>query len=97
MLKIQVRLPHPAPVAQHLQKVVGKPRSILILCPFVVTVPGISATPTEENLRYFQVIIIGPMQSPFEGELHFSFVRLQLRSRSQRARTAGGHWAGSVR
>ena len=30
-------------------------------------VPGISATPTETNLRYFQVIIIGPMQSPFEG------------------------------
>eukprot|EP01051_Picozoa_sp_SAG22_P032512 SAG22_NODE_13752_length_396_cov_0.696970_1_plen_69_part_01 len=30
-------------------------------------VPGISATPTEDNLRYFQVIIIGPVQSPYEG------------------------------
>ncbi|RUS20289.1 ubiquitin-conjugating enzyme E2 N [Endogone sp. FLAS-F59071] len=29
--------------------------------------PGISATPHEENLRYFDVIIAGPSQSPFEG------------------------------
>jgi len=30
-------------------------------------VPGISATASAENARYFMVIIIGPMQSPFEG------------------------------
>jgi ubiquitin-conjugating enzyme E2 N len=30
--------------------------------------PGISATPHEENLRYFDVIIAGPGQSPFEGK-----------------------------
>ncbi|KAI8144704.1 ubiquitin-conjugating enzyme E2 N [Fennellomyces sp. T-0311] len=29
--------------------------------------PGISATPHEDNLRYFDVIIAGPTQSPFEG------------------------------
>ncbi|CAJ0642933.1 16446_t:CDS:2, partial [Entrophospora sp. SA101] len=29
--------------------------------------PGISAIPHEENLRYFDVIIAGPTQSPFEG------------------------------
>lgn len=29
--------------------------------------PGISATPSEDNLRYFQVSILGPQQSPFEG------------------------------
>jgi ubiquitin-conjugating enzyme E2 N len=29
--------------------------------------PGISATPHEDNLRYFDVIIAGPGQSPFEG------------------------------
>ncbi|ORY00695.1 ubiquitin-conjugating enzyme E2 N [Basidiobolus meristosporus CBS 931.73] len=29
--------------------------------------PGISATPHEDNLRYFDVIIAGPSQSPFEG------------------------------
>jgi len=29
--------------------------------------PGISATPHEENLRYFNVIIAGPAGSPFEG------------------------------
>ncbi|CAG8623847.1 3697_t:CDS:2, partial [Racocetra fulgida] len=28
--------------------------------------PGISAKPHEENLRYFDVIIAGPSQSPFE-------------------------------
>ncbi|KAI8854429.1 putative ubiquitin-conjugating enzyme E2 [Chytridium lagenaria] len=29
--------------------------------------PGISAKPHEDNLRYFDVIIAGPGQSPFEG------------------------------
>ncbi|KAI9104533.1 ubiquitin-conjugating enzyme [Phlyctochytrium arcticum] len=29
--------------------------------------PGISALPHEDNLRYFDVIISGPEQSPFEG------------------------------
>jgi len=29
--------------------------------------PGISATPAEDNLRYFSVIIAGPSGSPFEG------------------------------
>ncbi|KAJ3295305.1 Ubiquitin-conjugating enzyme 13 [Rhizoclosmatium sp. JEL0117] len=29
--------------------------------------PGISATPHEDNLRYFDVVISGPSSSPFEG------------------------------
>ena len=29
--------------------------------------PGISASPSEDNLRYFHVIILGPSQSPYEG------------------------------
>ncbi|WFD30349.1 E2 ubiquitin-conjugating enzyme [Malassezia sp. CBS 17886] len=29
--------------------------------------PGIVATPHEDNLRYFDVVISGPAQSPFEG------------------------------
>ncbi|GLC39459.1 Ubiquitin-conjugating enzyme E2 36 [Pleodorina starrii] len=29
--------------------------------------PGISASPSEENLRYFNVMILGPQQSPYEG------------------------------
>ncbi len=29
--------------------------------------PGISATPHEDNLRYFDVIIAGPASSPYEG------------------------------
>ncbi|KAL2613114.1 hypothetical protein R1flu_024806 [Riccia fluitans] len=29
--------------------------------------PGISASPSEENLRYFNVMILGPTQSPYEG------------------------------
>ena len=28
---------------------------------------GISAAPSEENLRYFNVIILGPESSPYEG------------------------------
>ncbi|CAM9466794.1 unnamed protein product [Ascophyllum nodosum] len=31
------------------------------------TVPGISATPYEDNLRYFNVVITGPEQSPYEN------------------------------
>ncbi|KDN39539.1 putative ubiquitin-conjugating enzyme E2 [Tilletiaria anomala UBC 951] len=29
--------------------------------------PGIQATPHEDNLRYFDVVMDGPSQSPFEG------------------------------
>lgn len=29
--------------------------------------PGIVASPHEENLRYFDVVMSGPAQSPFEG------------------------------
>lgn len=32
-------------------------------------VPGIEAVPHEENLRYFSVIMDGPIQSPYEGFL----------------------------
>lgn len=31
--------------------------------------PGIVATPHEDNLRYFDVVVSGPSQSPFEGEM----------------------------
>ena len=33
----------------------------------VPTAPGISASPAEDNLRYFNVMILGPQQSPYEG------------------------------
>ncbi|KAL6757540.1 ubiquitin-conjugating enzyme/RWD-like protein [Haematococcus lacustris] len=29
--------------------------------------PGISASPSEDNLRYFSVMVLGPAQSPYEG------------------------------
>ncbi|GMH33241.1 hypothetical protein BSKO_01075 [Bryopsis sp. KO-2023] len=29
--------------------------------------PGISASPSEDNLRYFSVMILGPQSSPYEG------------------------------
>ncbi len=31
-------------------------------------VPGISATPYEDNLRYFNVVIGGPLTSPYESK-----------------------------
>ncbi|RZR93621.1 hypothetical protein BHM03_00022175 [Ensete ventricosum] len=34
-----------------------------------VAAPGISASPSEENMRYFNVMILGPAQSPYEGSL----------------------------
>ena len=34
-----------------------------------ISAPGISASPSEENLRYFNVMILGPSQSPYEGNV----------------------------
>lgn len=36
----------------------------------LVVVEGISAAPTEDNLRYFNVIIQGPESSPYEGGIY---------------------------
>lgn len=30
-------------------------------------VPGIEALPHEDNLRYFDVVMEGPIQSPYQG------------------------------
>ena len=40
------------------------------------SVPGISAVPHEDNLRYFDVLIHGPSQSPYEGRymMWFDFI-----------------------
>lgn len=42
------------------------PKGIYTNTPFD-SVPGISAVPHEDNLRYFDVEIHGPSQSPYEG------------------------------
>ena len=39
------------------------------------SVPGISAVPHEDNLRYFDVSIHGPSQSPYEGSRHMMSIR----------------------
>ena len=36
------------------------------------SVPGISAVPHDDNLRYFDVTIDGPSQSPYEGRSLFN-------------------------
>lgn len=38
----------------------------MCLCVFVL-VPGIVATPYEDNLRYFSVIVEGPPDTPYKG------------------------------
>lgn len=45
--------------------------SSVLIC-FVSPAPGISASPSEENLRYFNVMILGPSQSPYEGTVNLS-------------------------
>ncbi|MCO5565441.1 hypothetical protein L7F22_019114 [Adiantum nelumboides] len=40
--------------------------------------PGIIATPHEDNLRYFDVVISGPSQSPFEGKTKSGAFKLEL-------------------
>jgi ubiquitin-protein ligase len=42
---------------------------------FSLRVPGINAVPHEDNLRYFDVTIHGPSQSPYEGT---SFPEIQV-------------------
>nr|GMD28411.1 Ubiquitin-conjugating enzyme E2 36 [Ipomoea batatas] len=37
------------------------------MSPYLSKSPGISASPSEENMRYFNVMILGPTQSPYEG------------------------------
>lgn len=31
-------------------------------------IPGISAAPFEDNLRYFNVVLEGPPETPYQGE-----------------------------
>jgi hypothetical protein len=53
----------------------------MVLCDFAVVffaAPGISASPSEENMRYFNVMILGPSQSPYEGEGSSSFLWICL-------------------
>ena len=40
---------------------------LLLLLLLLIIVPGVSATPYEDNLRYFNVAIAGPNDSPYEG------------------------------
>lgn len=35
--------------------------------PTLFAAPGISASPSEDNLRYFDIMIAGPSSSPYEG------------------------------
>lgn len=44
----------------------------------VFLAPGISASPSEDNLRYFNVMILGPSQSPYEGILNKLLVELTI-------------------
>ena len=36
---------------------------------YLLSAPGISASPSEDNMRYFNVMILGPTQSPYEGKV----------------------------
>ena len=45
---------------------------------FIYLVPGVSATPYEDNNRYFNVAIAGPTDSPYEGIKHDAFNSLHL-------------------
>lgn len=42
----------------------------LLVCCFAAP-PGISTSPPEENMRYFNVMILGQSESPYEGEESF--------------------------
>lgn len=44
----------------------------LILWWYANAAPGISASPSEANMRYFDVMIFGPTQSPYDGNIEFN-------------------------
>ncbi|KAH6870728.1 ubiquitin-conjugating enzyme/RWD-like protein [Alternaria rosae] len=50
-----------------LPKRIIKETERLVNEPYLYSVQGISATPHDDNLRYFDVTIDGPSQSPYEG------------------------------
>ncbi|KAE9456361.1 hypothetical protein C3L33_11726, partial [Rhododendron williamsianum] len=52
-------------IMRYVVRLKPKPVGDFLLC--VGTAPGISASPSEENMRYFNVMILGPSQSPYEG------------------------------
>ncbi len=41
--------------------------TILFTYSSIQTVEGVNASPYEDNLRYFNVVIQGPRESPYEG------------------------------
>ena len=51
--------------AVSLGKTLSRNTAVELIC--ICRVPGISAVPHEDNLRYFDVSIHGPSQSPYEG------------------------------
>jgi ubiquitin-protein ligase len=55
---------------------------------FRPTAPGISATPHDDNLRYFDVIIAGPAQSPYEGKFSSSNSEFQRKKGGETERKA---------
>ena len=60
--------PRRRPRASPLQRSLRARRDALpCRLPRTRAVPGISAAPSEDNLRYFNVIILGPEDSPFQG------------------------------
>ncbi|RVW42920.1 Ubiquitin-conjugating enzyme E2 35 [Vitis vinifera] len=54
--------------------------------------PGISASPSEDNMRYFNVMILGPTQSPYEGvaQLVWPWVCSPMITSSNPLRATGG-------
>ncbi|KAL2914304.1 Ubiquitin-conjugating enzyme E2 35 [Polyrhizophydium stewartii] len=57
IIKASGGAPHPprCPMGAETERLIAEPA------------PGIDARPHEDNLRYFDVVINGPAQSPFEG------------------------------
>lgn len=55
-----------------------------------VAAPGISASPSEENMRYFNVMILGPAQSPYEGSLPVDGFLLDVQYSNQSCITFSG-------
>ena len=50
-------------------------KNVALLTLVISSVPGISAVPHEDNLRYFDVKIHGPSQSPYEGQSEHTLLR----------------------
>ncbi|KAH0855400.1 hypothetical protein HID58_008040 [Brassica napus] len=66
----------PRRIIKETQRLLSEPGKLFLIRAIV---SGISASPSEENMRYFNVMVLGSFSSPYEGTPSSSFSLFKLR------------------